>query len=255
MLRDPDIAASRATPASLPVSVLSGLSDKDRLAIQGVGRPVGLQRGEHLYLAGAQEPCALFIDQGLVRVTIDFPDGDGVLATLVGPGGAAGLAPALAGRPPRHTVTALSETKGLTVSGGRLRQLAAERPHLLALCLGLLAEQEAGLEVEIACAARHRIEQRMARLLLTVREHLGRNRFDLRQEELARMVGVQRTTVSMLAQGLKAKGLLAYRRGVVQIADPAGLAAVSCGCGCGKAAPSAGGIAGSDRCPRTRRGA
>jgi CRP-like cAMP-binding protein len=233
MYRESDPAALGGKPASPPISVLADLAEDDRLALQALGRFVCLQRGEALYLAGEPEPPALFIQHGLVRAMIDLADGGGALAALMGAGEAPGLGAALAGDPAGHAVIAVAETRGLAVSGARLRQLVAGRPRLLDLVFRLLAAQALALETEIACAATHRIEQRIARLLMAMRDQLGRERFELRQEELAQMVSVQRTTVSMLAHGLKAKGLLAYRRGVLQVANPAGLAAVSCGCGAG----------------------
>ena len=52
----------------------------------------------------------------------------------------------------------------------------------------------------------------------------------LTQEFLADMLGVQRTTVTAVAGALQAKGLIRYRRGVVDILDRAGLEAVTCEC-------------------------
>jgi hypothetical protein len=41
---------------------------------------------------------------------------------------------------------------------------------------------------------------------------------------------VQRTTVNAVARVLQEQGLIAYRRGAVQVIDRAGLHKVSCGC-------------------------
>lgn len=52
----------------------------------------------------------------------------------------------------------------------------------------------------------------------------------LTQEFLADMLGVQRTTVTAVAGSLQTKGLIRYRRGVVDILDRAGLEAMTCEC-------------------------
>ena len=44
------------------------------------------------------------------------------------------------------------------------------------------------------------------------------------------MLGVQRTTVTAVAGSLKGKGLIRYRRGVVDILDRPGLEAMACEC-------------------------
>ncbi len=44
------------------------------------------------------------------------------------------------------------------------------------------------------------------------------------------MLGVQRTTVTVVARTLQAAGLIRYSRGVVDILDRAGLEAITCEC-------------------------
>jgi hypothetical protein len=44
------------------------------------------------------------------------------------------------------------------------------------------------------------------------------------------MLGVQRTTVTAVARSLQEKGVIRYRRGVVDIIDRPGLQALTCEC-------------------------
>jgi 5-methylphenazine-1-carboxylate 1-monooxygenase len=52
----------------------------------------------------------------------------------------------------------------------------------------------------------------------------------LTQEFLAQMLGARRTTVTLLAQRMQAKGLIRYRRGHIVILDRKGLEACACEC-------------------------
>lgn len=52
----------------------------------------------------------------------------------------------------------------------------------------------------------------------------------LTQEFLADMLGVQRTTVTAVARSLQEKGVIRYRRGVVDIVDRQALQAMTCEC-------------------------
>ena len=81
-----------------------------------------------------------------------------------------------------------------------------------------------------ACNQRHVVGQRCARWLLMAHDRVGIDRFSLTQEFLGQMLGVQRATVSLAAQGLHALGLIRYARGQVTIMDRAGLEAAACGC-------------------------
>jgi CRP-like cAMP-binding protein len=52
----------------------------------------------------------------------------------------------------------------------------------------------------------------------------------LTQELLAQMLGARRTTVTLLAQRMQAKGLIRYRRGRIVILDRKALEACACEC-------------------------
>jgi Mn-dependent DtxR family transcriptional regulator len=52
----------------------------------------------------------------------------------------------------------------------------------------------------------------------------------LTQEFLAQMLGVRRTSVSLVANTLQHAGLIRYRRGRIEITDLEGLKAASCEC-------------------------
>ena len=54
----------------------------------------------------------------------------------------------------------------------------------------------------------------------------------LTQEFLAQMLGVQRSSVSLVANTLQRAGLIRYRRGHIEITDRAALIESSCEC-CG----------------------
>ena len=81
-----------------------------------------------------------------------------------------------------------------------------------------------------ACNASHSVEARLARWLLWTRELSGSDTLGLTQEFLAQMLGVRRTSVSLVANTLQNAGLIRYRRGRIEITDLEGLRAASCEC-------------------------
>ncbi len=81
-----------------------------------------------------------------------------------------------------------------------------------------------------ACNRLHTIEQRCARWLLMVRDRVDSNTMPMTHEFLSSMLGVRRTGVTLVAKQLRAKGLIHYRRGQLEITDYEGLIAVACEC-------------------------
>jgi CRP-like cAMP-binding protein len=81
-----------------------------------------------------------------------------------------------------------------------------------------------------ACNASHALEARLARWLLRCRDLTADDTLALTQEFLAQMLGVRRTSVSMVANALQKAGLIEYRRGKVQIRNLEGLRKTSCEC-------------------------
>jgi DNA-binding transcriptional regulator YhcF (GntR family) len=81
----------------------------------------------------------------------------------------------------------------------------------------------------VACNTFHPIEQRAARWLLTAQDRAG-DRIALTQEALAGLLGVQRTTVNAVVRLLQQEGLIATRRGAIQVVERVGLKRRSCEC-------------------------
>ena len=81
-----------------------------------------------------------------------------------------------------------------------------------------------------ACNVSHSVEARLSRWLLRTRDATGSETLGLTQEFLAQMLGVRRTSVSLVAHTLQTAGLIRYRRGRIEIADLEGLQAASCEC-------------------------
>jgi CRP-like cAMP-binding protein len=81
-----------------------------------------------------------------------------------------------------------------------------------------------------ACNASHKIEARLARWLLRARDLSGSDSIVLTQECLAQMLGVQRSSVSSVAQTLQEGGLIRYSRGRIEITNLKALQKASCEC-------------------------
>jgi len=73
------------------------------------------------------------------------------------------------------------------------------------------------------------VERRICRWLSRTADLVG-DQFELTQEFMSQMIGVRRTSVSMVANQRQEAGLIKYRRGHIHVLDITKLKAASCEC-------------------------
>jgi CRP-like cAMP-binding protein len=88
----------------------------------------------------------------------------------------------------------------------------------------------AHLQQRAACHLVHDASSRLASKLLNCAERTGSDTMPLTQDVLSQVLGVRRTTVTLLAQELQRRRLIQYSRGRIIILDRGGLAAKACNC-------------------------
>jgi CRP-like cAMP-binding protein len=82
----------------------------------------------------------------------------------------------------------------------------------------------------VACNSLHSVEERCARWLLMTHDRAGADQFNLTQEFLAVMLGVRRSSVTVVAGTLHKAGLIDYGHKQITILDRKALEATSCEC-------------------------
>jgi len=122
-------------------------------------------------------------------------------------------------------------------SGAALRMSATNFTHELKTSAALEQQLKRYIYVSLsqqiqnaACNRFHIVEERLARLLLMIRDRAQSESFHVTQESLAQLLGVRRVGVTMAAGALQNKNLISYARGDLKIQDHAGLEAASCSC-------------------------
>lgn len=81
-----------------------------------------------------------------------------------------------------------------------------------------------------ACNAVHDVEKRLCRWLLQFHARTRNGMLPVTQEMLANMLGVQRTTVTLVAHRLRNKGVLRQRRGRIELVNMSLLEQAACDC-------------------------
>lgn len=81
-----------------------------------------------------------------------------------------------------------------------------------------------------ACNALHGVEERTCKWLLMTHDRVEGDEFKLTHEFLGLMLGVRRSSVTLVAHQLQRAGMINYRLGVVTVLDRKGLEETSCEC-------------------------
>lgn len=167
---------------------------------------------------------------GLVSMIRRLGDGSSAEVVGGGRGGFVGVS-VVAGDPFEETeVRVLVRGSALVIRSDRLRKIMALHPDLRTALMRFNSMLMAQMSVSVSCMARHNLDQRLARWLLTASQRLGAGELDVRQESLAQILGVRRTGISEAMGRLIAAGAIGGGRARIVILDRAGLEARSCDC-------------------------
>lgn len=189
-----------------------------------------LERAQLLYEPGDRVDVVYFPHDGVVSMMTLMENGAAIESATIGREGAVGLSSAVA---PRHSLSrAIVQTpcRCSRIGSSQLHDAWLKSPRIRDM-VDRHAEALLGHTTQsAACNALHSVEARFCRWLLTCHDRISTDSVALTQEFLADMLGVQRTTVTAVARVLQDKGLIRYRRGIVDIVDREGLSQAACEC-------------------------
>jgi CRP-like cAMP-binding protein len=211
--------------------LLHAMPPSERALIERDLQEVAIEQGQVLQEQGDTIEAVYFPASGLISLIAAMQGGDKIIeAATIGRDGALG---AMAGFGPRRAFRrAIVQVAGVAarISTARLQEAvnasAALRDVLARYSEVLLAQ----VQQLVACNAFHEAEERLARWLLQAHDRVDGDIIPLTQEALAQMLGVRRTTVTIIAHELQKRGLLRYRRGRIEVTDRHGLETVACEC-------------------------
>lgn len=191
---------------------------------------VQLPHGRVLIENGEPIRDVYFPNDALISLVTQLSDGLTVEAGVAGREGMAGLPVVLgADSTPMQSVVQIPGT-GVKIKAQAIRDAFNRGGAMQALLLGYAHALFIEAAQSAACNARHHLEARLARWLLTSSDGVEADDLPLTQEFIAAMLGVRRASVTCAALTLREAGLISYNRGHIQILDRKGLETVACEC-------------------------
>jgi CRP-like cAMP-binding protein len=185
--------------------------------------PVALPRRTQLELPNKKIRQIYFMETGITSIVAAHAAEHQVEVGIIGREGMTGLAVVL--HNDRFPYSSYIQVDGSAqrVEADVVREAMERSPECRRVFLG--SAQTFLIQVaETAVAnAKATISERLARWLLMVQDRVGGKEIHLTHEFLSLMMGARRPGVTDAIQGLKRDGLIATRRGTIEVMDRAGL--------------------------------
>lgn len=209
---------------------IAALEAADRRRIEPHLETQPFSHGQTVFDVGEAVDRVWFPMSGVVSLMTVLPDDKMVETAVVGREGLVGVTCGpFNGRAASRAICQLDGVAACCpaeVFGAALDESPSLREALSRFTEGLMAQ----VQQTAACNAQHRLDERLARWLLALRDRAEGDRFDLTQADIAGMLGVRRATVSEIGGVLEEKGLIRRGRGWVEVRDERGLESAACGC-------------------------
>lgn len=221
-----------AAPADLTNNLLGALREADAGYLTPHLKPFRAEGGAVLFDHGdivrtAYFPCG----PTLVSFVVSIEGGRAIETALIGREGAVGGIVSQ-GRLPAYCRAVVQNNGGWvmrvdTVALEEAKSRSVTIRHLFARYADCLLAQ---VFQSVACNASHSIEQRASKWLVAAVERTGGTRISMTQDELAGMLGVGRSYLSTFLKSLNDRGLIATRRGAIEVIAPRAMRRLACDC-------------------------
>jgi CRP-like cAMP-binding protein len=210
MLTTRSVAEPRLVPA-----LFADLTDDDRRALAPYLHTQHYHRGAFLFHVGEVADQLFWIDQGIVKVSALTLDGGERLLNIFWPGDFFGMICVSDDQRRLGVAQAIASVSVLTTTSAGLAQLLRLRPDLAADLMHDLLDQQRRITLRVEALLNADTGERLLALLLDLGQRYGlpiphgyQLAADLTQEDIAHLVGLNRSTTSLLINRYRRDGVL-----------------------------------------------
>lgn len=210
--------------------LLNSLTDGDFIRLAPYLETVSLSSGEELNKPGENINYVYFPEDLTVSQFQGFADGSTAEIIMVGKEGMVGLNAVFGSQPPPFWTQVMTSGKVFRIKTSVLKEEFLHNRSLQFLLLNYANTYIAQISQRVSCNIRHVAEARFCTWLLMLQDRTDSECLRLTQEQIAVCLGINRPTVTNLAQSLKEDGTIDYVRGCIKILDRERLERSACEC-------------------------
>ena len=210
--------------------LLSALPPVEFALIQPSLQPASFKPGTMLARSGDAVKTCFFPNNGMVSLLCVTEQGRSIEAGFTGFEGMIGISVLLGKNEMPYDALVQSDVDGFIADARVVVDLFKRHAvfHDAVLRFAYVIVKQ--MAQTCVCNHFHTIEARLCRWLTVMCERSNNRHLRVTQEFLAHMLGVQRTSIGLIANSLQATGSIRYRRGRVEIIDLDRLRASACDC-------------------------
>src|SRR5215212_4434624 len=188
------------------------------------------EKGSVLQEAGQPVDQVYFPKSGLVTLLGVLPGGAQIDTAIVGSEGAIGAAVGIGMQKAFGRAVVQIPGRFAQISAVRFAEWASRSKAVRDMILRYNEELIAHIQHSVVCTAVHDSQARLCRWLLQAGDRVDNETLSLTQERLSGILGLQRTTITLICHKLQTEGILRVRRGRIDILNIAALRAKACEC-------------------------
>lgn len=210
--------------------LLAALPQEDYQRLAHYLEYVELPQHKVLFHAGEHYGHAYFPSHAIVSSVAIMQNGSTTEIGVIGNEGMVGLPIILETGYTNTTELVQVGGNGYRITADRLKEELNRQGAFKTLLMRYVQARIIQLGQTAACNRYHNVEQRFARWLLSVRDNIQKNEFQLTQKFISQMLGVRRTGVTEIAGKFQEQGIIHYKRGLIHIDSQEKLEACACEC-------------------------
>ncbi|MEQ9625260.1 Crp/Fnr family transcriptional regulator [Coleofasciculus chthonoplastes] len=191
---------------------------------------VSLILGQILYQPGEPTLHVYFPNRAMVSLVTLLTNGSTTEVGMVGKEGMVGIPVFLADGIAINQAVVQLEGTGMKMDASILKREFERGGRLQRLLLCYTQTILNQVSQTAACNRQHRLEQRLARWLLSAQDSISGSELRLTQEFLGNMLGTRRATVTVAAGKLQETGAIHSHRGKITILNRELLETIACEC-------------------------
>ncbi len=201
------------------------LSATERDLIAAATREQSVAQGKILFSEGEPADALWAVKDGLVHIIKFGPEGREIVLEVIPPGELFGAVVALQNRPYPASAVAAEPSTIWYIPASLARDLCQKHPSLRSAILDQVTTRLREAHERLRSIALERVEQRLARMLLTLAEKIGQRagtvtELNVTRQELADMIGTTVETTIRITSKWQQAGIITSARHRIVLIEP-----------------------------------